>query len=76
MAPPQMPNRGLNGGFGQPGLGGNGLKADRQGVSPASCCLAQEIKIDDEGRGPAIMADQIGHEHIHDVIFQIEMPHR
>ena len=75
VAPAQMPNRGLNRGLRQSGLRRNGLQADRQGVPSPFCCVAQEIKIYEEGRGPPIMSHQIGHEHIDDVIVQIEVLH-
>jgi hypothetical protein len=71
-----MPNRGLNGGFRQAGLGGNGLQADRQGIPTPLCCMAQEIQINQEGRRAAIMADQVGHKHIHGISVQAEVLHR
>ena len=71
-----MPDRRLNGRFGQSGLGGDGLKADRQRIPAAFCCVAQKVKIYEEGGRPAIMTDQVGHENIDDVIVQIEVLHR
>ena len=75
-APAQMAYRGLNGRFGQAGLGGNGLQADRQRVPTALCCMAQKIQVNDEGGWPAIMSHQIRHQDIDHVVVQIEVPHQ
>ena len=40
--------------------------------SPPSRLLGGEPYINEEARGPAIMPDQIAHQHIHDVIIQIQ----
>jgi hypothetical protein len=38
--------------------------------------VAQEIQVNEEGSRPTIVADQVWHEDIHDVIVQIEVLHR
>ena len=63
----EMPDRALHAGFRQASAGRNGLQAHRDRIARQLLAVAQQEEIDHEGRGTAIVTDQVRHQHIRHV---------
>ena len=62
----QVLQRGLDAALGEPGRVGDHAQAEHD-AARTTACFPPQVKVDQEGCGPAIVSDQIGHERIENV---------
>lgn len=67
----QTPHSALNRALRQTCGAGHRLVAEPRGLHSAAQCLAPQVEIDQEGGRNAIVAHQVAHQDIHDVVVNL-----